>query len=102
MKIPCVCDAGYHSFTANEMVAVIGAFQRGELSVIRYSKGEISGIIPKCLAHSDFEAGTIFSGKCGVELADGTQCGNHRGHNEGRHGLKARGARKARGLRNVA
>lgn len=84
------------------MVSIIQAFQRGELTRVRMEKGTISAVIPMCVAHADFEAGEKFTGKCGVELADGTQCGNVRGHKEGRHGVKARAARGFRREQNAA
>lgn len=99
MKIPCVCEAGFHSFSANEMVSIINAFQRGELSQIRFDRGEITAIVPLCIEHADFIAGTEkgkFTGPCNVELLDGSRCGLARGHREGRHGQYAgKGTRRA-------
>lgn len=86
VKIPCVCKDGYHSFTANEMVEIIGAFQRGELNTIRFKNGSITGIVPECIANADLDASKGFTGPCNVELPDGTRCKNARGHREGRHG----------------
>lgn len=96
MKIPCVCAAGSHSLTAHEMVAVIGAFQRGELSKVRYQGGQITGVIPVCVMNTDFEAGPEkYTGPCNVEMADGTQCRLPRGHKHGRHGTKPKSSRNA-------
>lgn len=92
MQIPCVCEKGHHSFTANEMVQVIAAFQRGEMQEVRYVKGQSMGLVPKCLETADMEAGTskLFTGPCNVDMPDGEQCKNPRGHREGRHGAKPR------------
>lgn len=98
MKIPCICEAGWHSFTANEMVEIIGAFQRGELSRTRMLKGETAGIYPLCLANADFDASKAgrFTGACDVQMSDGTACKMPRGHREGRHGEKPVTARVRR------
>lgn len=100
MRIPCVCRDGYHSFTANEMVQIIGAFQRGELSKIRYGNGEITGIVPVCIANADMETGKggVFTGPCNVEMADGSRCGLQRGHREGRHGKRPEASRSVRDI----
>jgi hypothetical protein len=101
MKIPCTCKAGWHSFTATEMVLIIEAFQRGEMQRTRYVKGEGTTLYPLCLANADFSArDDLFTGACGVELENGTRCGLPRGHHAGRHGLIAHSKRKA--LRSVA
>lgn len=86
MKIPCVCEAGTHSFNAHEMVDIIGAFQRGELMRTRYVKGAPVGVYPVCLAHADFNAGKVQTGEpCGVLTENGSHCNMPRGHRDGRH-----------------
>lgn len=86
MKIPCVCDKGWHSLTANEMVDVIGAFQRGELSKVRYRKGIVTGVFSLCVLYAVTENTVEFTGACLAETPEGSVCKLPRGHREGRHG----------------
>ena len=88
MKIPCTCKAGFHSFSAHEMVDIIAAFQRGELHTVSGKDGKITALKTRCLAEAEFGLSRIPEskrGKCMAGLPDGSFCFQPRGHREGRH-----------------